>query len=345
VKVAISNFSKPIRQKMDFGAFWRSHSKPPKGGRVSLFEYKADWGFHIYALGVYLMDKGIADEVEFWDFCQQRSTAYHPYGVLNVRFYNEADIKAYLDRFGHPDLYIHHGGVAGQSILRHLRGKCFTVYVPALRYGYGMERLMDRIGNFRASCYLVDSEEYLDGRSMLYIPVVNTEKIRPRECEKRRDFIYLAANYGNKRHDILLNAVRGTDMTGHLHPVDASQLDLRRTHITTSAWNEADVAELLASAKIAVYPGDYTSNPAAMWECVAAGLPIVVNENIKGGKHVVVPGITGEFASEHSFYEVMQEVLANRARYQPREYFMENWDTVRMLEKYLAFFKQMGWQY
>ena len=345
MKVAISNFSKPVRHSADFRIYWRGHCKPPRGNRLSLFEYKADWGFHIYALGVYLMDKGVADEVEFWDFGQQRSTAYHPYGVLNVTFYNEADLKAYMERYGCPDLYIHHGGVAGHSILRYLKGKAFTVYVPALRYGYRLERLIDRMGNFRASCYLVDSEEYLDDRSMLYIPVVNTEKIRPRAAATKRDFIYLARNYGNKRHDIIVKAVRGKPMTGHFHPVDASKLDLKDTGITTSDWNEADVVELLTTSRIAVYPGDYTSNPAAMWECVAAGLPIVVNEDIKGGKYLVVPGVTGEFASEATFYEVMQEVLANRERYRPREYFMEHWDTVRTLEKYLGFFKEMGWSH
>jgi hypothetical protein len=343
MKVAISNFSKSIPKRGDFRAYWRSHGKPPKGKRVSLFEYKADWGFHIYALGVYLMDKGIADEVEFWDFADARSTVYHPYGVLNVTFYNEADTKAYIDHYGAPDLYIHHGGVAGQAILRFLKGKSFTVYVPALRYGYRMEQLIDRMGNFRASCYLVDSEEYLDERSMIYIPVVNTEKIRPRKCGKKYDFIYLARNYGNKRHDIILHAVRGKTMTGHFHPVDASKLDLTATRITTTDWNQADVSELLASARMAVYPGDYTSNPASMWECVAAGLPIVVNKNIKGGKHLVVPGVTGEFASEDNFSEVMEDVLAHRSDYRPREYFMDTWDTVRTLENYLAFFKEMGW--
>jgi hypothetical protein len=82
-----------------------------------------------------------------------------------------------------------------------------------------------------------------------------------------------------------------------------------------------------------------------MWECVAAGLPIVVNENIKGGKHLVVPGVTGEFASEYNLYGVMKHVLANLDSYRPREYFMENWDTVSTLEKYLSFFRKMGWEY
>jgi len=134
-------------------------------------------------------------------------------------------------------------------------------------------------------------------------------------------------------------------LTGHLHPLDGSKLDLSDTRITTSNLNESDVVDLMRTSKIAVYPGDRTSNPAAMWECVAAGLPIVVNENIKGGKHLVVSGITGELASEDNFLEVMRRVLANRKHYKPREYFMEQWDTVSMIERYLAFFKSMGWTY
>ena len=200
-------------------------------------------------------------------------------------------------------------------------------------------------GNYNAECYLVDSEEFLDDRSLLYIPVVNSKKIYPNGCEKKRDFIYLAAYYPSKRHDLLLKAVRNTELTGHLHPVDGSRLNLSSTNITTTKFNEAYVPELLQTSRIAVYPGDNTSSPAAMWECVAAGLPIIVNENIKGGKHLVVPGVTGEFASEDNFYEVMKFVLANLDSYKSREYFIENWDTISTIEKYLTFFKKMGWRY
>ena len=284
------------------------------------------------------MDMGMADEVEFWEYSEERSMSYHPFGVLRVMFYKERDIETYLELYGYPDLYINHGRY-GLPILRHLEGKCFRVHVPALRTG------LDRQDNFGADCYLVDSEEYLDWRSMLYVPVVNTEKIYPINCEKKRDFIYLASFQASKRHDILVNAVRGTDLTGHLHPVDGAKMDLTSTNIPTTNWNEASVVDLLRTSRIAVYPGDNTSNPAAMWECVAAGLPIVVNENIRGGKHLVIPGVTGEFASEDNFYDMMKYVLANRDSYRPREYFMENWDTVSTLEKYLSFFGKMGWRY
>lgn len=339
MKIAISNFSPPIAKEIDFKSYWANFIKPKQENRLSLFEHDADWGFHMYSLGVYLMDKGIANEVEFWDFKEPRTMWYHPFGVLRINFYNVEDVLAYIDRYGYPDLYIQHGGCGGFFLLKYFKGKCFRVYVPAFRHGINL------FGNFNADCYLVDSEKYLDKRSLLYIPVVNTEKIYPLDCDKKRDFIYLARNYPVKRHDIIIKAARGTELIGHFHPVDKTKLDLTGTKITTTYWNEASVLELLQTSRIAVYAGDNTSNPAAMWECVAAGLPIVVNKNIRGGKYLVVPGITGEFASEKNFYDVMKYVLMNLESYKPREYFMEHWNTVAIIEKYLAFFRKMGWRY
>jgi len=338
MRVVISNFSEPVDKTMDFGSYWSTATLPKRSERFRLFENRADWGFHIYSMGVYLMDLGIADEVEFWDYSGERSAAYHSYGILRIKFYNQHDVMAYLDRFGYPDLYINHGG-NGLPILQHVNGKCFRVHVPALRAGTEAE---DRSV---AECFLMDAEEDLDSQSMQYIPVVNTAKIFPVSCAKKRDFIYLASFYPGKRHDILLKAVRGTGLSGHFHPVDSRVMDLQNTHVTTTNFNESEVVELLRTSRIAVYPGDNTSNPAAMWECVAANLPIVVNENIKGGKHLVVPGVTGEFAGEDDFYDVMMYVLQKRKYYTPWEYFKENWGTISLLERYLSFFRKMGWGY
>lgn len=338
MKIVISNFSKPLKKTMDFKAYWRSHVKPPKHDRISLFEQDVDWGFHIYALGVYLMDLGLADEVEFWDYTDERTTHYLSNGLLRVTFYNEDDVKAYLERYGYPDLFMNHGR-EGLPMVQYLKGKCFTVHVPALKSG------LSRLDNYGADCYLVDSEEFLDNRSMMYIPVVNTKRIFPGEVEKERDFIYIAANYPGKRHDIVINAVRGTNITGHFHPVSSSELDLSSTKITTSDWNQVDLVNLLRTSRIAVYPADDASSPAAMWECVAAGLPIILNEKLKGGKHLVVKGVTGEIASENTYYETMRHVLANLHHYRPRQYFEEQWDTVGTLDKYLSFFETMGWNH
>jgi hypothetical protein len=308
---------------------------PPPAPRTALFDAPVGWGFHICALGCYLRDAGIARAVELWDYGPQRSTGYLPNGVLRVLFLGPEDVEAYLDRYGPPDLFINYGR-HGRPVLRALAGRSFRVHVPCLR-GSPQE------GNADAECYLVDAEEYLDERAMLYVPVVNTRKIAPRPGRRERDWIYLAAFYPGKRHDLLLEAVRGSSLTGHLHPVDGRRLELGGTRITTSDWDEQDVVELLVTSRIAVYPADEASNPAAMWECVAAGLPIVVNAAIRGGKHVVVPWVTGELARAEEFGAVMRHVLERDRSYRPREYFEAHWDTVATLETYVAFFRKMGW--
>jgi hypothetical protein len=333
VKVAIANFSAPLsggRGRTD----WERRPRPARRPRLSLFEQRVDWGFHIFALGVHLMDRGLADEVEFWDYGAEASAAYLENGILRVHFLGPEDLEGYLESHGAPDLFVNYG-TEGRLVLRRLEGRSFRVHVPCLRPADEP--------NAGAECYLVDAEEYLDARSMLYVPVVHTAKIYPTACPKERDFVYLASVYGGKRHDLLLDAVRGSTLTGHLHPVDGARLDLAGTRITTSNLDEIDVVALLRSTRIAVYPGDRTSNPAAMWECVAAGLPIVVNEEIAGGRHLVLPGVTGELAPPGRFREVMEHVLAERQRYRPREAFEQRWGTLAMLDRYLAFFERMGW--
>jgi hypothetical protein len=176
------------------------------------------------------------------------------------------------------------------------------------------------------------------------VPVVNTEWFRPSQGPKVRDFVYLANVRPGKRHDILLDAVRETGMSGHLHPVSPGELDLGGLEITTSGWDEADVVELLSTSRIAVAPGDQTSNPAAMWECIACDLPLVLNRDVVGGRHAVVSGVTGELATAETFGRVMRQTLDNVDSYRPRAYFLEAWDTLSTLETYFSFFERMGWR-
>lgn len=336
MRVAIANFTNPRRSDLDFRALWAAYRPPPPRPRQALFDHAVDWGFHIYALGLHMLERGLADHVEFWDYADERSTAYHPNGILRVLFHNADDVAAYVERFGAPDLYVNHGRT-GAAIVRRLAGKSFRVHVPACRWDPAWPDDL-------AECYLIDHEDDLRERSMLYVPVVNTRKIAPGARSKVRDFVYLASVYAGKRHDIFIDAMRGMPWTGHLHPVNGAPLDLTGTRITTSGWNERDVPELLQTSRVAVYPADGSSSPAAMWECVAAGLPIVVNRNIAGGGHLVVPGVTGELASPDEFRDVMAHVLEHRGAYRPREHFEEHWDTVETLESYLAFFRTMGWE-
>jgi hypothetical protein len=337
MRIVVANFGRPVvGPSAHYRALWEAHEKPVGFTAPDLFDQPHDWGFHLYALGTYLQNKGIADEVEFWDFAEPRGTEYHSNGTLRVMFHNPEDVQAYLDRYGYPDLFYNHGA-GGHAVLDLLEGKVFRVHVPTLRHG------RDRDGNFGAECYLVDSEQYFDDRCMMYIPVMHTPALAPTGAEKRWDFIYLASCYWGKRHDLIVRAARETGLTGRLHPVRPTEVDISGTRITTSEFNEEPVPDLLNASRIAVYPGDMTSSPASMWECVAADLPIVMNENIQGGKHLVVPGVTGELASEDDFGAVMKHVLANRDSYRPRDHFLKHWDTIEVLDEYVRFFQRMGW--
>ena len=253
-----------------------------------------------------------------------------------MNFHNQGDLTEYLKVSRPPDLYVQHGCVAGSGVLQMLENRAFRVFVPALRIGQNRE------GNFDAECYLVDDERFLDDRSMMYIPVVHTEEVRPSDRPKRFDFIYLAEPRASKRHDIVIDAARRTGLSGHFHPVEEAALDLEGTRITTTAHNRADPVEMMQAARFAVYAGDHESSPAAMWECVACDLPIVVNEFIEGGRHVVAPGITGELAHPDAFADVMSAVAQGFEHYSPRNYLLEHWGTIDTLDAYLAFFDKMG---
>jgi glycosyltransferase involved in cell wall biosynthesis len=341
MKVAIANFGEEVfpEAAVDYAAAWRDFRRPDVGTtRARLFELPHQWGFHIFSIGVRLLDLGIADHMEFWNFEPRRRFFRHAYGFGWMNFHNRRDLAAYLDRFGCPDLLVHHGGVAGRGVLQMLEGRSFRVSVPALRSGD------DRDGNFDAECYLVDDPRYLDDKSMMYVPVVNTTYVAPADVPKTCDFIYLAEGRPSKRHDLIIEAVLQNGMSGHFHPVEPGAIDLRGASITETAFDSADPVELMRSARFAVYAGDRESSPASMWECVACDLPIVVNANIEGGRHVVVPGVTGELAGENEFAEVMKKVLEGIDRYRPRDYLMRHWDTVATIDRYLDFFRAMGWR-
>src|SRR6516225_6141876 len=62
MRIVIANFGAPLDRALDFDEYWRAHTMPPRREkRLSLFEQRVDWGFHIYSIGVYLMDQGLAD--------------------------------------------------------------------------------------------------------------------------------------------------------------------------------------------------------------------------------------------------------------------------------------------
>lgn len=67
MRVVIANFRPPLAKPADFPEWWSSQARPRKKDRYErLLDYSAGWGFHIFAIGLHMMDLGLADDVEFW---------------------------------------------------------------------------------------------------------------------------------------------------------------------------------------------------------------------------------------------------------------------------------------
>src|SRR5262249_6058636 len=130
MRIVISNFGAPCRGRRNFNRLWRRVEQPPPlAPRESLFAQRVGWGFHIYAIGVHLMDLGIADRVEFWDYQPKRTMRYLSNGVLDLTFSNHRDVAGYLNRFGPPDLFVNYGS-RGIPVLELLEGQTFRVQLP-----------------------------------------------------------------------------------------------------------------------------------------------------------------------------------------------------------------------
>ena len=91
LRVAIANFFL-IEKTTDFESYWARFEKPAPPERMSLFEQPHGWGFHIFALAAYLLDKGVVSAAEFWDYREDRQSGYHANGVLRVSFFNLKDL-------------------------------------------------------------------------------------------------------------------------------------------------------------------------------------------------------------------------------------------------------------
>src|SRR3954470_10623557 len=110
MRIVISNFGPRVDRTTDFAGAWDRHTpRPLPRRRRTMFEQPVGWGFHLYAMGVRLLDLGKADEVEFWDYGPNRGCRYLDNGILAVKFWNERDIIEYLKRTRPIDLFVNHG--------------------------------------------------------------------------------------------------------------------------------------------------------------------------------------------------------------------------------------------
>jgi hypothetical protein len=79
----------------------------------------------------------------------------------------------------------------------------------------------------------------------------------------------------------------------------------------------------LQKAKFIFAPNTTDASPRVITESLCYNMPALVNYNITGGWHNIIPGITGEFfTSEHDLRPALEKIINNK--YDPREWYLKN---------------------
>jgi hypothetical protein len=81
----------------------------------------------------------------------------------------------------------------------------------------------------------------------------------------------------------------------------------------------------LQKSKFLFVPNISDASPRVITEALSYNIPVLVNSNIYGGFHNVIPGITGEFFNDQ--YDVspaVEKLIVNYQTYTPRQWFVKN---------------------
>lgn len=72
-------------------------------------------------------------------------------------------------------------------------------------------------------------------------------------------------------------------------------------------------------------PNGSDASPRVITEAMLYNMPVLVNKNIVGGWHNVIPGVTGEFfTSEYDIAAALEKLTYPNANYTPRQWYVEN---------------------
>uniref|UniRef100_A0A6C0KEU9 Glycosyl transferase family 1 domain-containing protein n=1 Tax=viral metagenome TaxID=1070528 RepID=A0A6C0KEU9_9ZZZZ len=81
----------------------------------------------------------------------------------------------------------------------------------------------------------------------------------------------------------------------------------------------------LKKCRFLFVPNISDASPRVITEAICYNMPVLVNANILGGWHNVIPSITGEFfTSDEDISESLAALIQNYHTYQPRKWYQEN---------------------
>ena len=197
--------------------------------------------------------------------------------------------------------------------------------------------------------YIV-SPRYLDNEPPIHLPnILMTEadlkdpsayKYEP-DIEKEYDFIYVCLNDNSNCTDGWQATARNWDLAKKCLVVLCRDFNLRGLLVGRENCEITDFCEELITIKnllpyhefqnelkksrLLLAPNIEDASPRVITEAMLYNIPVLVNYNILGGFHNVIPDVTGEFfTDENNIVEALNKVLKNYDKYTPRDWYINN---------------------
>ena len=210
-----------------------------------------------------------------------------------------------------------------------------------IRYGAGRRYLPCR-GFYKYDLLLQDSIEQLEICKQRFPQIPSCLFIKPAP-----DNLFYPYPKVKKEYDICFIANGAQDFKGHSMvyttvPVWFNLLNLGNNprkfkypnNVTSYRVLKSDMPKHIAKCKMGIVAvrADIDSCPRIISELLACGLPIVVLDTVRFWKDKYInsitssksPWATGELVTENNFWTVVQYVLSNLDKYNPRKYYEEN---------------------
>lgn len=315
---------------------------------------------------------GLLPPFEAWNFYDPTAGLPEPDLLELVRMFPCEDgltseaFREHIKEQGQPDILWVDGRFAEPHVMQAL-----DLCPDSFRIVYGNE-LPDEVEQVaRYDLCLVDEEEHVatvraQARNVhvaVWDKVVNYEELfRPLDREKRYDICYVAAITRRKKHKRLFRAMAklkdrrltcvclgGTTMGGIDDPGHVALLAELR-HLAEELGvavefvglvSQEQVNEYLNQSRIGVMCSEKDGAPRALLEYLAADLPALAGDQLRGGQRFVTPE-TGLIRSRKEFHLGIAELLDTRDRYHPRAHFVRHYSFDRVMDRMARILREAG---
>jgi glycosyltransferase involved in cell wall biosynthesis len=311
-----------------------------------------------------LQQAGIVSQSETWRLWRRPSRAFGRPGGRTWRVFQleddgtSPDLAAHVRANGQPDV-IWMEGRSLQPELAHVYDLCprsFKVIYPQDWRPWRAEGL-DRYD----LCLLDDEPQaarmrrhHPDLRCDVWDKFIDSERgHHPLGCEKEYDLCYVSFPSVRKNHDLLFRAMaklaardlscvcvggRRGDNSEALREL-AERLGVRVDF--TGEASKAEVNAYVNKSRIGVIASKRDSAPRAMLEYMAAGVPVLVNAELRAGLRYVGPK-AGLVCPPAEFARGIAEMLDNLSSYTPRAHFLEHYSRERVVAKFAGILQRAG---